>query len=103
MENQFKEGPVVPGFNIEDTELFGKFLRRSREEAEKKKSQKQIALELGVHPQMIQNYEAGVSFPKEERLPDIAKAYGVDLQELVRVFKISKDTHERLKTSRKKS
>lgn len=60
-----------------------------------------IAKAIGVASTQIFNWENGLYFPKEDRLPLIAKVYMVDLIELQEIYKISMRVREEAKKARK--
>lgn len=85
--------------DMNDKFLFGQFLKDRKVE----KKHTQLALEIGVTDSTITAWEEGVSFPGkknkdgiqiEEILPKIARAYDVDLEELTKFYKISRDVRE---------
>ncbi len=59
----------------------GQLLRKRR--GRLKKSQAQIAAEVGVKQPTVFEWEQGDCFPAHHRLPAVAKAYGVDLMRLM--------------------
>lgn len=90
MENKFGLSPEKKKVTMEDVTLFGKLLFDKRNII--KKTAKEIASEFSsINESSILAWEKGTSFPEEEKLPVIAKAYGIELEELIRVFKISKE------------
>lgn len=65
-----------------DNELFSQNLKRLR--LEKKLTQEQLANILGVSVQSVSRWECGNSLPDVMLLPDIARLYGVTIDDLYR-------------------
>lgn len=65
-----------------DNELFSQNLRRLR--LEKKLTQEQLANILGVSVQSVSRWECGNTLPDVMLLPDIARLYGVTVDDLYR-------------------
>jgi transcriptional regulator with XRE-family HTH domain len=99
MENKFESRPLVNNGGMENIDLFGKFLSERRNIINK--SAKEISLDLGVSYRIVFKWESGTIFPSEEKLPDIARVYGIELEELLNAFKISKEARQQEKDSRK--
>jgi transcriptional regulator with XRE-family HTH domain len=101
MESQPKQSIPTTNFEIKsgmsDTLLFAKLLLQSPA-TRLGKSDKEIAIELGVSYSVINRWKQGDAFPKEDKLPAIAKAYDIDYQELTRVFLTSKQAREKEKS-----
>ncbi len=99
--NSLNKAPEKKKVTVEDRTLFGDKLKEARNRLEKS-TKKNVALKLGVDTTSINFWETGETFPDESRLPDIAQAYNIDLNELTGAFKISKEARELEKNSRKK-
>lgn len=83
---------------VEGVLLFGRFLTTLRKALSK--TYKQIFSELGLSKMTILKWESGENFPAKDKLPAIAAAYGADLEELIKVFEISKQAREKEKSGR---
>ena len=83
----------------EDGLLFGQLLVDSRNAVGKKRMQ--VAQVLELRDSSLVKWEDGSSFPTENRLLDIAKAYGIDPQKLSEAYEISKVAREKEKNLRK--
>ena len=59
---------------------FSKNLRKLR--LEKKLTQEQVAEKLGVSAQSVSRWETGATFPDVMMLPEIARMYGVLVDDL---------------------
>ena len=86
MENPFQKSLPAQEVTLEDVTRFGEFLLNGR----KGKAPAQIATQLGVQSSHVLKWEEGETFPGEDKLQMIAHAYGVALDELKKVFDISK-------------
>ncbi len=82
---------------IRDVSVFGDFLMAAKSNL----SGAEKANQIGVSRGLIIRWEAGESFPGEDKLPKIAEVYGVDLGELEHKFRISKKARELEKESKK--
>jgi hypothetical protein len=82
---------------IEDCKVLGDFL--SQAQARNKKSGEQINEELGVSS--THAWHQYRSFPDESRLPDIARVYEVDLEELRAAYEKAKAGRQVEKESRR--
>lgn len=65
-----------------NSELFSKNLRRLR--LQKELTQEQLAIRLGVSVQSVSRWECGNTLPDVMLLPEIAKLYGVTVDDLYR-------------------
>jgi hypothetical protein len=103
MRNQFEPLPSVEeklsAFR-EKLEAFGRLLSKRRSIIGKSARQVSLELGFGANSATVSTWENGTTFPEEERLPEIAKVYGTELEELRRVFEISKEARELEKESR---
>ena len=99
MENKVNGGPVVPKVSIKDIPMFGKLLSRSRSVLEKSLTKTSLDIP-SISANALTQWEQGVAFPTEDKIPGIAKAYGIDPKELERVLKISKAAREMAKSGR---
>lgn len=101
MQNKFELSSEKKKVTMEDATLFGKLLSDKRNII--KKTAEEITLEFDeMNPSTVFAWEKGISFPDKEKLPVIAKAYGIELEELIRVFKISKEAREIEKNVKKR-
>lgn len=104
MENKFEFNPAKIKVNMEDVTLLGKFLTEKRLLLNKQKSTekllKQIVSEIDVNVSTLLHWETGEVIPSEDKLPRIAQVYGIDLEELKKVFEISKAARQREKDAR---
>ena len=85
--------------NVLDMERFGLLLKEYRKRSGKKFTE--IKKELNVSSSTAEDWGNAVSFPGEERLSEIARVYGIDFEELTRIFKISKKDRNRFVEARK--
>ncbi|MEK7081118.1 MAG: helix-turn-helix transcriptional regulator [Patescibacteria group bacterium] len=103
MESAFSKNSSAPKFetkdNTPDILRFGLFLLKSRSVVNKNMSQIASELSLGSKS-LIQRWEQGNAFPKEDRLSAIAVAYGVDPEELTKFFRVSKEARQSEKSAR---
>jgi len=88
-----------PDNRFKDTKLFGEFLSKARNALSKNRAY--IVSVLHTSKAIPFNWEEGVIFPEEDKLPAIAEAYQVSLEELTKVYKISKVAREEEKAHRK--
>ena len=84
---------------MNDVFAFGEMLAEAR--ARLDKGHKAIAKELNLNVKSSYNWEDASEFPKEDRLPDIAKAYGLDLTKVIEVYRLSKQAHKLEKEAKK--
>ena len=84
---------------MEDVTLFAELLEKSRGLIGK--ARRQISRELGVDVSMIDSWERSITSPSENRLPAIAKAYGIPLEEVQRDLNVSKAARQMEKDLRK--
>jgi transcriptional regulator with XRE-family HTH domain len=77
---------------LDDLGVFGNKLREARQK--QKKIVKEIAKEFGLSQVNISAWEKWERFPDEDKLPEIAGIYGIDLGELIEAFNISKQARE---------
>ncbi|MDO8686840.1 MAG: hypothetical protein Q7K11_01360 [Candidatus Berkelbacteria bacterium] len=99
MENKLNVSPL-PKVRIEDVTLFGKLLSKSRSALGKNITEIVSETALATVP-ATRRWEQGDAFPEEDKLPAIAEAYSINLEELIRVLKISKEAREMEKNVRK--
>lgn len=84
---------------LDDLKAFGDFLSQAWMKSDK--SLKQLKAELGVT--CIEGWHQSDLFPSKERLPQIARAYGVELEELSAAYERAKAARKALKESRRGS
>lgn len=86
----------------EDVYRFGDRLEGARN-ALGKISLTRAAVAEGLHisQKTIITWEAGTSFPEENLLPDISKAYDINLEELTELFRISQKAYNAQKDTLK--
>ena len=101
MENQFEKGPAAPKSPLEEIKIFGDFLYKARNNPITYKNKVKMAAELNVSRDTLTKYENGEFFPKEESLPLVAQAYGLDLDEVKAKFEISRGAQARFTEARK--
>ena len=99
MENKFEKNISMPAIEADKIKLFGESLRRSR--VNSGKTVKQAALALETSETRINNWENGYAFPDESELSYLAWAYRIKLEELRKVFSVSKSARKTLKDVRK--
>lgn len=101
MENKFEFGAARPKVDVKDDILLGKFLNEKRllsnKENGNEKLLKQIVSQIGVNISTLLHWETGEVLPSEDKLPLIAQVYGIDLEELKKVFDISHRAREKQK------
>lgn len=83
---------------MENVNTFGLFLSEARKMLGKNKSE--VSKQLGVGLTVISNWEKGDILPDEDRLGLIAEVYGIDLEKLAKVFKISQQARNLEKEAR---
>ena len=84
---------------VEDEVVFGIFLSTARQRINK--SHSQIGKELGLRGSNSYKWENDFVLPDEKRLGAIAQVYGVNLEELKRVFKIAEEARDLAKEIRR--
>lgn len=94
-----ESSPEKNQVKLEDIKAFGNKLKEARNKLGKK--QKKVAAEVGVTGRLIFNWESADSFPTEDKLPDIARVYNIDLAELTDIFERSKEARELEKKARR--
>ena len=92
MNNGFDALPSAPKVNLEDVSLFGQLLTKLRSVVEK--TRKQIALDLNIKEPSIVSWEDGTGFPSEDKLLNIAEAYGAEVGELKKALNISREARK---------
>lgn len=100
MENRLEPHPSAVNNNFEKVKLFGLFLVKAINAIHKKNSE--ISEEIGVSSALINKWHNDQVFPRPEKLPAIAKAYNVSLEDLTNIFDISIQAHNSLKGGRKR-
>ena len=78
----------------------GALLLNRRTKTIKPKTREKMGEACGVKGALIDKWEKGESFPPEDKLSIIAEAYGITIDELTRVFKLSKSLREQEKMIR---
>lgn len=77
---------------LDDLGVFGNKLREAREA--QKKTVKELAKEFGLSQVNIAAWEKWERFPTEDKLPEIAGIYGIELSELTEAWNISKKARD---------
>jgi hypothetical protein len=84
---------------IDDLKALGDFLSCAKQRIGK--TFEEIDTELGVTSSHM--WQEAKTFPSESRLPEVARVYGVDFEELKAVYDLSKKARKLEKSSRRAS
>jgi transcriptional regulator with XRE-family HTH domain len=84
---------------VTDIEALGQFLSNARKLTDKSRSE--ISNEVGVREHTVLHWETAFSFPSQNLLPFIAKAYNVKLDVLITVWQLATVAREEEKTARR--
>lgn len=99
MENAFNKKPLAHEIKVQDVEMFGKLLLRTRSVAGK--SAAKISGEIPTNKSNIAAWENARAFPEDDKIPAIVKAYGIPEEELKMVLKISREARELEKSAKR--